>query len=90
MSTSVVIGTSAVEEMLHTRVTNTIVLPDGALIAENEADRPMVSSLKGVGLSMVVLPWEMPYLLQDGVTIEIRARESRTLWVMSENHINIE
>ncbi len=60
--------------MLHAKMTNTIVLPGGALIAENEADRPMVSSLKGVGLNIDALPWEKLYLLQDGVTTELRAR----------------
>ncbi len=90
VSTSLAIGTSAAEEMLRTRVTNTIVLPDGALTTENEADRPMVSSLKGVGLNMAVLPRETLHLLQDGVTAELRARESRALQVMSEQRINIE
>ena len=44
VSTSLAVGTSASEEMLCARVTNTIVLPDGALITENEANRPMVNS----------------------------------------------
>lgn len=57
--------------MLHTRMTNTIVLQDGALIIENEADRPMASSLKCVELNMVALPWETLYLLQDEVTTEL-------------------
>jgi len=50
-----------------------IVLPDGALTTENEADRPTVSSLKGVGLNMVVLPQKTLYLLHDGVTSELKA-----------------
>ena len=79
MSTSLVVGTSATEEMLRTRVTNTIVLPDGALTTEKEDDRPMVRSLKEVGLNMAALPWETHYILQDGVTAELRAKESHAL-----------
>lgn len=63
MSTRLTIDTSAAVEMLHAKVTNMIVLPDGALTIENEADRPTVSSLKGVGLNMAVLPQEMFHLL---------------------------
>ena len=84
MSTSLAVGTSAIEEILRTRVTNMIVLPDGALTIENKSDRPMVIILKGVGLNMVVLPREMLYILQDKVTVELRTRESRALQVMSE------
>ena len=90
VSTNLAVSTLAVEEMLHARVTNTIIMLDGALITEKEADRPMVNSLKGVGLNMVTLPWETLYFLQDGVTAELRARESRAIQVMSEQHINIE
>lgn len=67
-----------------------IVLPDGALTIENEANKPMVSSLKRVGLNMVVLPRETLYLLQDGVTMELKAREICTLKVMRKQCINIE
>ena len=71
------------EEMLRC-LTNTIVLPEGALAIENEAIRPMVSALKGVGINMVALPLDMLYVLQDGVTIELRAREGCALQVMNE------
>lgn len=84
MSTILAIGASVVIEMLCTRVNNVILLPDGALTTENEVDMPMISSLKGVGLNMAMLPQEMLHLLQDGVTGELRAQESRTLQVMSE------
>lgn len=90
MSTSLAVGTSAAEEMFHARVTNTIMLPNGTLITKNEADGPMVSSLKGVRLNMVALPRETLYLLQDGVTAELWARESHALQVMREKRINIE
>jgi len=43
----------------------------GELTTENEVDRPMISSLKGIRLNMATLPREMLYLLQDGVTIEL-------------------
>ena len=90
VSTNLAVGTSAAEEMLHARMTNTIVLPDGALVTKIEADRPMVSSLKGIGLKMVALPWETLYLLQDGVTAELQGRESRAIQVMRKKRINIE
>lgn len=83
VSTSFTLGTAAVEEILCARMTNTIMLPEGALVTENEVDKPMVSKLKGIGLNMVALPQEMLYVLQDGVTTELRAREGRTLQVMS-------
>jgi len=63
VSTSLDVGTSAAEEMLYPRMTNTIVLPDGTLVTKNEANRPMVSSLKGIWINMVALPWEMLYIL---------------------------
>jgi len=49
--------------MLRAKMANMIVLPNEALITKNEADRPMVSSLKGVRLNMAALPWETLYLL---------------------------
>lgn len=56
MSTSLAVGTSITEEMLCARMTNTIVLPDGTLIIENEDDRPMVSELNGIELNVATLP----------------------------------
>lgn len=79
LSTNLAIGIAATEEMLRGHMTNTIVLPKGALVMENEANRPMMSALKGVGINMVVLPWETLYVLQDGVTIELRASKGCTL-----------
>ena len=58
-----VINTSNVVDMLHMKASNAIVLPDGALTMENEADRPTVSALKGVGLNLAVLPCEALHLL---------------------------
>ena len=63
MSTNLALGMKATEEKLCARVTNTIVLPEGALVTENEADRPMVSRLKGIKINMVALPWETFYVL---------------------------
>lgn len=90
MFTKLAIDTLAAEEMLCTWVNNMIVLLDGALTIQNEANRSTVSSLRGVRLNMAMLPREMLYLLQDGVTIKLKARESHALQVMSEQHINIE
>ena len=65
--------------MLRTKASSVIVLPDGALTIENEADKPTASTLKGVGLNLVALPHEALHLLQDGVIAELRACEHRTL-----------
>jgi len=84
VSTSLVVGTSTVKEMLCARMTCTIVIPNGALMTENKADRPMVSSVKGVGLNMAMLSQETLYLLKDRVTTELGARESCAIQVMSK------
>lgn len=73
MSTGLAIDTSTTKVMLCTRVTNTILLPYGELNTKMEANRPRVRSFKGVGLKIVALPQEMLYLLQDGVTVKLRA-----------------
>ena len=65
--------------MLRAQVTNTIVLPEGALVKTNEVDMPMVSAFKGIDINMVALPRETLYVLQDGITVELRARESHAL-----------
>jgi len=61
-----------------------LVLLDGSLTTENEADRPTINVLKGVGLNLVALPREALHLLQDGVTAELRDREHCALQVISE------
>lgn len=89
-STNLASGTSKATEMLSTKASNAIVLPDGALTMENEANRPNVSTLNGVGLNLVVLPGQVIHLLQDGVIAELRAHEHHTLLVISEQWINNE
>lgn len=79
LSTSLAVGT-----------TNTIVLPEGALVTKNEANRPMIGTLKGIRINMVTLPRETLYVLQDGITVELQARERCTLQVLSEQNINME
>ena len=37
-------------------MTNTIVLPEGALTIENEVDRAVVGRIKGLGLNLNALP----------------------------------
>ena len=69
VSTSLALGMDMTKEMLRTQMTNTIMLLEGLLVTENEANRPMVSRLKGNGINMVALPREMLYVLQDGVTV---------------------
>lgn len=78
------------EQMLCTRTTNKIVLPEGALVTSNEADRFSISTMKGLSVNLVALPHETLYLLQDGIMAEMCARESRALQVLSEKKINME
>lgn len=63
LSTSLIVGMTTAEEMLHARMTNTIMLPEGALVTINEANIPMVSALKGVEIKMTAFPREMLYVL---------------------------
>jgi len=84
MSTSLAIGTSEVSEMLCAKVSSAIVLPDGALIIENEVDRPTFSALKGVGLNLAVLPSEVLHLLQAAMISELRNCEHYALQVINE------
>jgi len=70
LSTNLAVGTTTSEEILCNHTTNTIVPPKGVLDTENEANGPLVSVLKGVGISMPMLPWETLYMLQDGVTAD--------------------
>lgn len=63
MSTGLAIGTLEVVEMLRVMVSRAIVLPDGALTIKNEANRPTISAIKGVGLNLAALPSEVLHLL---------------------------
>lgn len=73
--------------MLHAWIANTLVLLEGALVPPNEPDR---SALKGLSINLTALPHETLCVLQDGIMVELRARESRTLQVISEKKINME
>lgn len=78
------------EQMLCTQIINTIVLLEGALVKTNEVDMPIISALKGIRINMATLPHETLYILQDGITVELRARESCTVQVLSEQKINMD
>ena len=65
--------------MLRTKASSVKVLPDGALIMENENDMPTVNALKRVALNLVALSRDALHLLQDGVIAELRAREQHAL-----------
>lgn len=54
-------------------------LLEGALVAANEADRFVVNVIKGLGLNLAALSRETLYLLQDGITTEMHARESHAI-----------
>lgn len=57
--------------MKHAHTSNIIVLLEGALVTKNEANRPMVSTLKGIRMNMVALLHEMLYVLQDRITAKL-------------------
>ena len=63
VSTNLVIDTSPAAKMLHAKASSAIMLPDGALTMENEADRPTFSTLKGVGLNLAAFLGEALHLL---------------------------
>lgn len=50
----------------------------------------MVSALKGIRINMAMLLQETLYVLQDGITTELQARESFMLQVLSKKKINME
>lgn len=90
LSTNIAVGTLAAEQMLRARMKNTIVFPEGALVPSNAMDQLSISMMKGLGLNLAALPWETLYQLQDGIKIELQARESQAIQVLSEHKINIE
>lgn len=63
LSTNLTIRMTIAEEILHARMTNTIVMPKGALLIPNEADKPTFSAMKGIWINMVALPWETLHVL---------------------------
>lgn len=63
---------------------DTLVLPEGAVLAEAEGD------MRSWGFNLAALLREALYQLQDGVSLELRAREGRTLQVLSEHKLNLE
>lgn len=77
-------GEDEVEQMLCPRTTNTLMLPEGAILAEAECDR------RGWGLHLAALPRESLYRLQDGEIAQLWVREGCTLEVLSELKANLE
>jgi len=84
LSTNLTVGSMTIEQMLRVRMTNKIVLLKGALMTSNEAEKPLVSMLKSLCVNIATLPHDTLYVLQDWITAELRARESRVLQVLSE------
>lgn len=58
---------------------NPFVLLKGAQVAASEGDFAAMSSMKGVGLNLAALPREILYQMQDGVIVELRAREGHMI-----------
>ena len=63
MSTIFAIGTSEAINMLCMKASSAIVLSDGELTIDNEAQRPTINALKGVGLNLETLLREALHLL---------------------------
>ena len=64
--------------MLRARTMNTLVLPNGAVLAAVEGD------IRGWALNLAALPRETIHQLQEGVTTDICAKEGRILQILSE------
>jgi len=79
MAPHIVAGTFEADPMLHTCTTNTFVLLEGVVLVAVEGDGATANQMKGWGLNLAMLPREILYLLQDGVTAELCAREGNTL-----------
>ena len=54
-----VAGTSTMEQLLRAKMANTIMLPKGALTTQSMEDRTIVGRIKGVGLNLAALPWDI-------------------------------
>ena len=63
---------------------NTVVLPEGALTADSMENRVAVGQIKGLGLNLATLPWDILYQLQDRVITELRTREGRVEQMLNE------
>ena len=57
----VAMGTSTTEQLLQAKMTNTMALLEGALIADNTEDRATVGHLKRLGLNLAALPQDTLY-----------------------------
>lgn len=52
ISTNLTVGSMTAEKMLRAWMTNTIALLEGALVTTNEANKPSISMLKGLGINI--------------------------------------
>jgi len=63
-------------------------LPDGSLSAEVADDKAIVISLKNNGLKLAALPNDYLHMLQEGLLVELRAREHCALNLINEYRLN--
>lgn len=70
--------------MVRAHTKNNLVLLAGAILAEDKGDMWVW------GLNLSILPKETLYQLQDGVTVQLHAREGHALQVLMEHKKNIE
>jgi len=78
MMPHVLAGTSKAKQILCTHTANTLVLPEGAVLATVEGDKATTSPIKCCRLNLDAHPRETLYQLQDGVTAELHSREGAT------------
>ena len=52
LSTNLAVGSLAAEQMLCMWIENTILLSKGALVTSNEADRFLISTMKGLDVNL--------------------------------------
>ena len=62
--------------------------PDGSFTIASEANKPIVTTLKGVGINLAELPTEALHILEDEVIVELTAHEQHVLQVISEKKVN--
>lgn len=61
MTRHVAVGTSEAKQMLRARTMNTLVLPEGAVLAVAKGNKATTSQTKGWGLNLAALPRETLY-----------------------------
>jgi len=88
--TSLAPGISQATRMVRSVDLQAVMLREGSLSVESTNDKVIMSTLKNIGLNLVVLPNEYLHILQIGVAVELRARGQHALSLISEYRVNNE